>query len=91
MLQLTTSKKEKEVFQDKAEVSRNELLWPLSEEEKVAAEALKAGVGLLATVDQVGNSKATKDDKVPIKTERWNKFLYLGLDEEIREDIGNCG
>jgi hypothetical protein len=28
-------------------------------------------------------SKATKDNKAPIKPEMWDKFLYLGLHKEI--------
>ena len=82
---MTTPKEEKDIFQDKSAVPRNVLLWPLSEEEKGAAVVLAGGDGQPVKVEHIGNYKATKDDKAPIKTETWDKFLYLSLDEEIRK------
>jgi hypothetical protein len=64
-LKLTTPEEEREIFCDKSDTLRNELICPLSKEERAI-------------------SKATKDDKAPIKTEVWDKFLYLGLPLEIR-------
>jgi hypothetical protein len=64
-LQLTTPEEEREIFHDKSDVLRNELLWPLTKEEQSI-------------------SKATKDDKAPIKTETWDKFLFLGLPEKVK-------
>lgn len=85
LLQVTTPKEERDIFQDKTAVPRNVLLWPLSKEEKIAEMKGIVGDDLSVNVGHVGNSKATKDDKAPIKTEAWDKFLYLGLDEEIRK------
>jgi hypothetical protein len=58
----------------------------LTEEEQKEEEVLAtSGDGEAANDEQGGNSKATKDDKAPIKTETWDKFLYLGLDEKIKK------
>jgi hypothetical protein len=64
-LKLTTPEEEREIFCDKFDTPRNELIWPLSKEERAI-------------------SKATKDDKAPIKTEVWDTFLYLGLPLEVQ-------
>jgi hypothetical protein len=64
-LKHTTPEEEREIFCDISDTLRNELICPLSKEERAI-------------------SKATKDDKAPIKTEVWDKFLYLGLLLEIQ-------
>jgi hypothetical protein len=83
-LALLKVKDERAIFQDKSEVPRNVLLWPLTEKEEAEAILVKAGTEVNPKESADGISKVTKDDKVPIQMEPWDKFLYLGLSEKIK-------
>jgi hypothetical protein len=73
---LTTPEEERDIFQDKSEPPVNLLIKSL--------EDLKlTGVGK-CVVDPGNPSVATKDDKSPVKSEWWDKYLFLGLSEYAR-------
>ena len=82
MLNLTTPEEERAVFQDQSDPPMNLLIESLenlgvnpSEEKSRSGSSPEVGTG------PVG---ATKDDKAPIKSEWWDKMLYLGLSNHAR-------
>jgi hypothetical protein len=82
VLNLTTPEEERAVFQDQSDPPMNLLIESLenlgvnpSEEKSRSGSSPEVGTG------PVG---ATKDDKAPIKSEWWDKMLYLGLSNHAR-------
>jgi hypothetical protein len=76
-LHLTSPEEELATFLDKADPPMN-----------VLVEELKT-LELNVTTDVISKpgmepSGATKDDKAPIKSEKWDKMLYLGLSAHAR-------
>jgi hypothetical protein len=76
-LHLTSPEEELATFEDKTDPPMN-----------VLVEELK-NLELTETADVISKpgiepSGATKDNKVPIKSEKWDKMLYLGLSDHAR-------
>jgi hypothetical protein len=76
-LLLTRPEEEKAIFQDKSEPPMNLLI--------AGIKGLKLGqANEESDVDAVRPAVATKEDKAPVKSEGWDKMLYLGLSEHAR-------
>jgi hypothetical protein len=79
-LAITSPEEEKAIFQDKSELPFNDLI------EKVERLDLSKGGSdqKSVKVEKGPSGAATKDDKAPIKSEYWDKYLFLGLSEHAK-------
>jgi hypothetical protein len=76
-LRITTPEEERSIFQDRSDPPLNSLIDGLKELSMDNAESNSTDAPVASS------TVATKDDKAPVRTEKWDRMLCLGLPDEV--------